>query len=228
MEYISSDTAEFLHINGFHPYSQSVMRCDAEMFVWQICTLNAQMKKEIIDVLLQEDVKQITLKKKNLTLDIARKEYQELSYKELLEQNYFTRCSRLIKLSFLTPTSFKIGGEYQIFPTVKLIFQSLMLKYDAAASDSCIFSEELLQDYADNTQIIAYRLKSVLFHLEGIKIPSFLGEITLKITGPQQMVNLAHMLISFGQYSGVGIKSGIGMGCISLIPKDNKKLRRKG
>ena len=78
MEYISSDTAEFLHINGFHPYSQSIMRCDDKMFVWQVCTLNAHMKKEIIDVLLQEDVKQITLKKKNLILDIARKEYQEL------------------------------------------------------------------------------------------------------------------------------------------------------
>ena len=165
MECISSDTAEFLHNNSFNPYSQSIMRCDDKMFVWQICTLNAQMKKEIIDVLLLEDIKQITLKKKNITLDIARKEYKELSYKELLEQNYFTRCSRLIKIRFLTPTSFKSGNEYQIFPTVKLIFQNLMLKYDAAASESCIFSEELLQDYTENTQIIAYRLKSVLFHL---------------------------------------------------------------
>ena len=32
------------------------------------------------------------------------------------------------------------------------------------------------------------------------------------MSGPQQMVNLMHMLLHFGTYSGVGIKTAMGMG----------------
>lgn len=34
----------------------------------------------------------------------------------------------------------------------------------------------------------------------------------IHINGPEQMVNLAHMLIAFGEYAGIGIKSSLGMG----------------
>ena len=59
------------------------------------------------------------------------------------------------------------------------------------------------------------------FHLEGVKIASFMGSITIKIGGPQSLVNLVHLLMYFGEYSGVGIKTAIGMGKISVV--ENKK-----
>ena len=39
-----------------------------------------------------------------------------------------------------------------------------------------------------------------------------MGELTIRVKGPQQMVNLAWMLVKFGTFSGIGIKTGLGMG----------------
>ena len=59
-------------------------------------------------------------------------------------------------------------------------------------------------------------MRSTRFHLEGVTIPSFIGEVTIKITGPQMMVNLANMLAAFGEYAGIGIKTSIGMGAVEI------------
>ena len=59
--------------------------------------------------------------------------------------------------------------------------------------------------------------------MEGIRIPAFLGTVTLKIDGPQQMVNLIHLLLRFGEFSGVGIKCAMGMGAIELLEKKEQK-----
>ena len=81
---------------------------------------------------------------------------------------------------------------------------------------SSIFSEELVEEFEQYTEITDYKLRSVRFSMEGVKIPSFVGECTIRIRGPQQMVNVAHMLAHFGEFSGVGIKTGLGMGALSV------------
>ena len=61
--------------------------------------------------------------------------------------------------------------------------------------------------------------------MEGIKIPSFVGEVTIRINGPEQMVNLANMLLKYGQYSSIGIKSAMGMGAVLV---EDKEVNRNG
>lgn len=80
-----------------------------------------------------------------------------------------------------------------------------------------MFDDEVLAHYEEYSHIIAYKLKSVKFSMEGITIPSFMGSLTIRISGPQQLVNLAWMLADFGRYSGVGIKTSIGMGSMEIL-----------
>lgn len=68
-----------------------------------------------------------------------------------------------------------------------------------------------------------YDLKSTTFSLEGVKIPSFIGKITIKITGTQTMANFAHMLFEFGEYAGVGIKTALGMGYVKMLKERRRK-----
>ena len=49
-----------------------------------------------------------------------------------------------------------------------------------------------------------------------------MGRITLKITGPQQFVNLMHLLIRIGEYAGIGIKTAMGMGAVEIIERKKK------
>lgn len=79
--------------------------------------------------------------------------------------------------------------------------------------------EETLEQLCENAQIVKYDLKSVNFPLESVRIPSFIGKITIKMNGTQTMANFAKMLFEFGTYSGVGIKTSIGMGCIKLLER---------
>ena len=133
-----------------------------------------------------------------------------------MQQTFFAECSRKVRLRFITPCSFKSQGVYQIFPSIRLMFQSLVNRYDAMSEKNSVFYPELLEDLEQHTMITEYRLQSRLFGVEGISIPSYQGHTTLRMSGPQQMVNLMHMLLRFGTYSGIGIKTAMGMGGLQI------------
>ena len=42
------------------------------------------------------------------------------------------------------------------------------------------------------------------------------------MTGPQQFVNLMNLLVRIGEYSGVGIKTAMGMGAVEIIERKEK------
>ncbi|MBE7584012.1 CRISPR system precrRNA processing endoribonuclease RAMP protein Cas6 [Staphylococcus aureus] len=65
--------------------------------------------------------------------------------------------------------------------------------------------------------IVDYKLKSTRFNLEKVKIPSFTGEIVFKIKGPLPFLQLTHFLLKFGEFSGSGMKTSLGMGKYSII-----------
>ena len=215
MEKIDPGYAEYLHMTGAHPYSQNIQVKD-NLIYWNINALSDEAEKQLIHPLLNSDDTSIFLSHRQETLEIIDKTVKKCSYDELVHKYYFGSNGRNLTLQFLTPAGFKQGGRYCIFPTGRLIFQSLMQRYDAGAEDSSIFSEELVEEFEQYTEITDYKLRSVRFSMEGVKIPSFIGECTIRIKGPQQMVNVAHMLAHFGEFSGVGIKTGLGMGALSV------------
>lgn len=55
-----------------------------------------------------------------------------------------------------------------------------MNKYDAAVSDEVMADEDTLEQLCENARITGYDLKSVNFSLEGVRIPSFIGKLTIK------------------------------------------------
>lgn len=215
MEQLEYEYAEILHQNGWKPYTTSI-RQKEDILLWEITTLNLEAKEKVIDHLLKKELRHIYLSYKKLKLEIVSMEKTEVSYDDLLEENYFKDGSRYLTIFFNTPTSFKSQGQYVFFPDMHLIYQSIMNKYDTVSKDNTIFHEEVLEQILTNTQVINYHLKSCRFYLEGVKIPSFTGQIKIKIHGPQMLVNLVHYILQFATYSGVGIKTSIGMGKISL------------
>ena len=216
MERIDSDYADYLHHNQVHPYSQNIRKKE-NLIYWEINTLNREAKEKIIDPWMDDSEDKIFLKQRNCYLQIKERHYSEQKYNDLLKQYLFQETDRILKIRLNTPVSFKQKGQYCIFPSVRLIFQSLMHKYDACAPDSSSFDDEILEHYEKYAHIVRYKLRSSSFPLEGVRIPAFQGEITIKISGPQQMANLANMLLQYGTYSGIGIKTAMGMGAIELL-----------
>ena len=215
MEQLPEDYANQLHISQLHPYVQHLEYRDGEWY-WIVCALN----KKAVQIILRDtlaNLEQIKIKKRDLEVHIVAKKYSEISYKELMDQFYNEDCSSYISVHFLAPTAFRSHGKYIFYPDIRCIFQSLMNKYDAAVEQETMVDKDTLEQLCENTEIIRYDLKSVSFSMEGVKIPSFIGKITIKMRGSQTMTNFANMLFRFGEYSGVGIKTSLGMGSIKIL-----------
>lgn len=218
MEQVDPGYGEILHLNGLKPYSQS-LHYEADKLIWEINTLNERASKELIEPLNAESFQKIEIKHDKQELEILEKREVTDTCQDFVNRYYFQNGNRRVHIQILSPTSFKQSGRYVFYPDIRLIFQSLMMKFDTFVNDFSVYSEEVLEQLVDNTHIIGYNLKSVRFHLEGTSIPAFIGHMEVRIDGPQPLVNLVHLLLRYGEYSGVGIKTAMGMGAMRITDK---------
>ena len=215
MELLPEDYADALHESRLHPYAQHLEYRDGDWY-WVVNCLNKEAAKIIIHDTLW-NLEHIKINNRDMDVAIVQKRYAETSYKELMNQFYEAECERYLQVHFISPTAFKQNGRYLFYPEFRCFFQSLMNKYDSSCREESMIDADTLEQLYTNAQIVRYDLKSVSFSLEGVKIPSFIGKITIKMNGTQTMANFARMLLEFGTYSGVGIKTSLGMGCMRLI-----------
>lgn len=214
MEQIDREYAAYLHEQGPKPYSQYLLIGEEKEWIVKTCTQEAY--HEIILPLLSQQFMQFVIEKKNMNVQIKEKQLKTIDKKELLNEFYAEDSSHYLNLEFLTPVSFKSQGRYQIMPDMRYIYQSLMKKYSASSDKMEMYDEETLDQLVNSSSIIQYRLKSTYFPVEGVKIPSFKGEVGIKVSGTDTMAKYARLLARFGEYSGVGIKTAMGMGAMRL------------
>ena len=182
--------------------------------VWYICTVNEEAYENII--LPLEELKQITIRRKEITTNVVGRSIEILEESELIKQFYEESCDRYLNLQFCTPTAFKRDGKYVNYPDLRLVYGSLMRKYSAASEELDMYDEETLEELVRNSEIIRYRLQTMPFPLEKVQINGFVGNVCIKIKGTETMANYIRLLCRFGEYSGVGIKTSMGMGAIQL------------
>lgn len=226
MEQIAPDYAAKMHEMQMRPYSQYLSFADERIF-WTICALNDNAYKNLCLPLLGNSLQTVNLKHKNLNLPIISKKTESISLENFFNKTFWAEHSRLVTVHFLTPCSFKTQGKYLFYPTVKHIIQSLAMKFDAAGYDYSVYMPEMVADLEEKVYIVQYNLRSKKFQLEGVKIPAFVGNITLKINGTNQIVSLLHMLLAFGEYSGIGIKCALGMGAVAIEERSTGKNGQK-
>lgn len=215
MQTVDRDFATEMHGESIRPYSQNVTY-NADKIFWTVCTLTEKAKAEMTDLLLDDNFQSLCLEHKNVTLKVADKKiisqitYDDLFKKVYLENNY----QNYETYRFYTPTAFKSDGCYINLPNVYLIFNSILTKYDAFSSTTELRDEKLLSEICNRVNISSYQLHSSSFGLEGVKIPSFVGECTFSVHGDERLKKLVSMLLEFSAYSGIGIKTALGMGAV--------------
>lgn len=221
MEILGEETASWLHEGQMNPYTQYI-QYDEDSIQWIISTMTAEAHQRILIPVMSFSGSQILLSYHDIPLKIINKKHILFKKDEFLQSQYFHDYERYFTIRFITPVSFKSKGKYRNYPTVHWLFQSLMHKHDFVDEDNQIYDEEVLETLEQKCYISQYRLRSTFFSVEGVKIPSFLGSITICVRGNQSLVNLVNYLLMFGEYSGVGIKASMGMGAIQVEHKERK------
>lgn len=220
-EHIDSSYVAELHEQGMKPYSQSVIK-EKDDIIWSIRTLSGDASDKILRQVASDDFSKFKVKHNNSDITIQKKTIVTTDVNDLFQKFYSEDSSRNFVIEFRSPTSFKKDGRYHFYPEIYNIYQSLMSRFDLVSAGKGMFSQETLEQLAENTEITGYNMKSVRYGLEGVAIPSFMGRFYLRINGPQTMVNFARMLFEFGNYSGVGIKTALGMGYIHVEERRKK------
>ena len=217
MEHLDAAYVGQLHNHSFNPYSQYCwVDKENQECIWRINTLTDEASNQIIRPI--QEIDSILVRRSNLSLKVKTKIIETIELKCLTDRIRDDNQKKS-SLTFLTPTSFKSSGSYVFMPSVRFILQNLLMHYDALYGDSGEIDEETLQYMEQNVKILSYRLHSQYFsHVSGThKIPAFMGSLTLSCQGPQPIVGLVRMLLNFGEYAGIGIKTAMGMGGMKCV-----------
>lgn len=204
-----------LHQLPFNPYSQYCCIDEKGNIVWKINTLTDEAAEQLIEPI--RSLEQVGLRATGESFDVVSTSLNTIDIKCLLDSIYEDGPSK-IKVQFLTPAAFKSQGSYVFMPTVRLVFQNLLMRYYQAYEGNKEVDAETIDFIEQNVRVTSYCLQSRYFsHIapQGKKIPAFVGNMTLSISGPSSLAGLARMLLTFGEYSGVGIKTSMGMGGIT-------------
>lgn len=220
MHSLDQDYAKFLHQNQQPPYRQSVKITDhGRTLIWSVAALNTLACNEIIRPLYElED--SIFLKRKKVNLPIIEKQIvSSTTYEELTEFHLGAddSCSGF-SFNFITPTAFKSQGQYVFIPTADFLIQSLYRRWNLLSEELDLSSFIDVHHLTDALRLEKYNLRSNPFSLERHRIPAFMGNIQFSTKSQKPIKNFLCLLAHYGNYSGIGIKTGIGMGYSNITP----------
>ncbi|MBW4566394.1 MAG: CRISPR system precrRNA processing endoribonuclease RAMP protein Cas6 [Mojavia pulchra JT2-VF2] len=119
----------------------------------------------------------------------------------------------IIKLQFLSPTSFKQSGAVQPFPLPDLVFNGLLRRWNNFAPTQLKFPE-----IKWNSLVSAFELKTYSLKLEGGAEIGAQGWVMYRFPDSEQ-AKIATVLAHFAHFSGVGRKTAMGMGQTRVVEK---------
>ncbi|GAX38418.1 CRISPR system precrRNA processing endoribonuclease RAMP protein Cas6 [Nodularia sp. NIES-3585] len=130
---------------------------------------------------------------------------------DILPASSFEKLARIpaqtvIKLQFLSPTSFKQGRVIQPFPLPELVFGSLLRRWNIFAPAELHFSP-----VEWNALISAFELKTYALKMAGGAEIGAEGWVKYRFLDPEQ-ARMATILAHFADFAGVGRKTAMGMG----------------
>lgn len=213
MSRCSDDFADELHRQGITPISQYIS-FEEGACVWYISLFGEAVIEEMSPIIASADT--FTLHDGGITLSVGEIESEMLGFDELIKRSAELPDDKRFKLTFVTPTAFKSAGRYIILPDTTLIFKNLIQSWNAVCPRFILDDADMLNILLDGINITAYRLSSGSYRMKGVRIPSFIGSLTLGSRLPPPVTAIYKVLILYSKYAGVGIKTALGMGGLQI------------
>lgn len=212
MEHIGDEAAARFHEQTLRPYSQFVGTSSDGTPYWQFGILTDEAYGVLAAGL--SGLKKLYLKHKGYAVGLGESTcIRHETYALFMQKHLSQPVPTQITLHFHHVTSFKQQGKYVLFPDQRLIFQSLLLRFN-------LFSPVPLEDgiadvLAYYVPVRDYALQSASFGVEGRAIKGFKGLLTYTLQGDEMIRRTAALLLDYANFSGIGIKTALGMGAVT-------------
>lgn len=213
MEKIDPAYAEFFHYNQTNPFTSCIYKDkERKKYFWRITSYNKKAYDMIFPYFLDNDLKEIFIEHKDLLVKIKDFSLKKSSFEEL-----FLESSIKNKLNLLTVTSFKSNEVTHIFPNIATLLSGVISKINQHSDTIKLEDKMIIDELLEKVYIQDYNLKSLFFHLEKIKIKGFIGSLSLSIKEKNPvLIQLLSFLILASEYTGLGIKTSLGMGGVKI------------
>jgi CRISPR-associated endoribonuclease Cas6 len=204
-----------LHHSQIRPFSQYVLPQRGWQLTWVIGLSESEIADHIVQAIMP--LTQIELQQKAMTLEVTGVQRSSQSVQEYFKK-FFTadKPCRRYEIEFLTPSTHKQDGAYTLFPSPELMINNINSRYCAYMQDVSLDDPEAMEQIVRHTRIVRYSLHTAVYYLENTKITGYMGRITLVLSGHEQLARVAGALLSFAEYSGLGIKTDFGMGGLKI------------
>lgn len=208
LELAPAGFADQTHGGGMTPISQYVHEDR-----WYISLLGDHCENALGEQL--EGLETAYLYKLQKQVQILSRQIERVSdVEELLAQP----LPGTVTMALRTPAAFKSSGAYQLLPTQRLLVQSLISKWNGCLGDVCPIEDdgEGMEALAAGLVYRGLQLNSESYPIKQTAIPGTVGCIQMenRLTGFHRQ--LLDALLRFGTYSGIGIKTTLGMGGMGL------------
>lgn len=211
-EHGHEDYGERLHQSELHPYTQHLELRNG-VWHWVLTFLDDESHGIMWNDSLS-GLGSIELRDKEQVIPFGEIREESMSLRDLNEVFNTSGDAWGIALSFVTPACFKSNGRYVFMPELSFILQSAMRKYDAVMEGEQLYDHDTLEDLCGAAVIQNFSLRSQFLSLEGVRIPGFSGWMTVRCPRSRTMTAFLAMLMTFAGFSGIGIKTGMGMGAV--------------
>ena len=220
MEQLPAEVAAHLHAEELRPYHQSILFTRERGAVWRFGVLDEGLFCLLWYIF--SECAGLELRQKGFSVALGEPRLLQATSEEALADAAFAgdEVLRSAACQFLTPTSFKRDGVYQMFPDTQLILQSLLGRWRRFSEQVRLDEQDLAARLAPACRISSYRLQSAPFSLERHTICGFRGQLRLYFAGNEMVRRLLRLLFSFAPFAGVGIKTALGMGAVDVLWKE--------
>lgn len=211
---------EWVHQDSISPVSQFVL--PGKTSEWHVTLLGEQTERMLGPVL--ERGLPLPLHRERVCLTLTLMETRRIPDPDALFAQA-AAAGPFQELQFVTPTAFKSRGAYQILPSVRLILQSTVKKWNGCFPDCPIEDEDGqgLEALAAGLLCRRLNLQDGTYQMKGRTVPGFTGCLVLenRLEGFHQQ--LASALLLFAGFAGVGIKTTLGMGGVLCCGKKTER-----
>lgn len=210
---IPGEYGEELHAQQGRPISQFLsFDREKKTSLWHINLLSDETAELFSPVI--EKAETIELHAGSVSV-LSKEKQADTSFKDIV-LNGRKNSSNRAELRFVTATSFKQAGRYVIFPQERLIVQSLVSRWNCFCKNYPLDDADALAMLEAGLCISDYSLRSVRYRLKNVYIPAFVGTIVMTSHLPAPLAELWNSILTWAPYSGIGIKTALGMGGVEL------------
>lgn len=215
LENASADYAKKIHTSNITPIAQHLSPTDDNRFIWTIGLLGDEAERNMCPVI--ECINNISLRSPECTLRVVSRTVERVnSIDDLMNEAIHRPC--IVKIEFETTTSFKSHGRYQILPNMQFIVNNLIMHWNGCIDDCPIEDTDGRGSnaIARGMYCTGMNIHDSAYYIKQNKISGFSGTMIIENQLEGFHRQLLNMLLIFARYSGIGIKTSLGMGAVNI------------